>query len=288
MATSPALSDSSAPVEPRVLVVIGQVLGEPWLDIALRGQLQTWVPWAQASGLEIRHSYGKPPGPILRQVDALHENVRWTRWGRKVVPTLDRIWGTPLLKWKQDVALADFGGSDNVGWRQRLPDLYMLQRWKLLGSLRQSLLEDFDFVYFTTASSYVSPEVLMEFASTLPRTRLYAGTRMVDHDTGVTFGSGANRFMSRDVVQMVLAHSSEYRNDVMEDVGLGRLLCELGIEVVPVPSMNVETLEEISELSDSAILENFHFRLKSGRPKNRQDVDLMHALHRRVAQQWGI
>ncbi len=288
MATSPALSDSSAPVEPRVLVVIGQVLGEPWLDIALRGQLQTWVPWAQASGLEIRHSYGKPPGPILRQVDALHENVRWSRWGRKVVPKLDSVWGRPLSRWKQDVSVADFGGIDNVGWKHRLPDLYMFQRWKLLGSFRQSLLEDFDFVYFTTASSYVSPEVLVEFASMLPRTRLYAGTRMVDHDTGLTFGSGANRFMSRDVVQMVVAHSSEYRNDVMEDVGLGRLLCQLGIEVVPVPSTNVQTFAEIDGLSDSAIRENFHFRLKSGTRKNRRDVSLMHALHRRITHQWGM
>jgi len=269
--------------KPSVLIVVGQVLGEPWLDIATRGQLRTWVPEAESHGLRVRHSYGRPPGGVLRRVDALHEWARWTHWGRLWVPRLDAAWGSLLMNWRQDVSVDEFDGPDHVGWRQGLPDVYMFQRWKVLGSLGQSLQEDYDFVYFTTASSYVRPNALVEFASSLPRSRCYAGTKMVDHGTGLVFGSGANRFLSRDVVEMVLSHRDWYRNDVMEDVGLGRVVKNLGMDLIPAPSMNVGSLTELESLGDVAIEEHFHFRLKSGTSQQRNDVELMHALHERLS-----
>ena len=269
--------------EPSVLIIVGQVLGEPWLDIATQGQLRTWVPEAEGRGLRVRHSYGIPPGRVLKRVDALHEWARWTHWGRRVVPRVDAAWGSILMNWRQRVAVNEFVGREHVGWRQSLPDLYMFQRWKVLGSLEQSLREEFDFVYLTTASSYVRPREFVEFASSLPRSRTYAGTEMIDHDTGLVFGSGASRFLSRDVVELVLANRDLYRNDVMEDVGLGRVVKKLGVDLIPAPSINIGSIAELDSLHDDALNEHFHFRLKSGSRERRNDVELMHALHQRLS-----
>jgi len=186
------------------------------------------------------------------------------------------------MNWRQKVSVDDFAGQEKVGWRQSLPDLYMFQRWKVLGSLEQSLNEDFDFVYFTTASSYIRPLRLAEFVSSLPKSQVYAGTPLVDHDSGIAFCSGANRLMSRDVAEQVVANRRLYRNDVMEDVGLGRLLTELGVHLTGAPSLNLDSQESLNLVTSEVLAANFHFRLKSGTQRRRNDVELMHALHARL------
>jgi len=90
--------------------------------------------------------------------------------------------------------------------------------------------------------------------------------------------------MSRDVAEMVVRDRVHYRNDVMEDVGLGNLISGLGVELVDLPSVNIDSLTALNALSSQEIEQNFHFRMTSGTRKNRQDVKLMHALHERVTQ----
>ena len=105
---------------------------------------------------------------------------------------------------------------------------------------------------------------------------------MTDGVSGADFASGASRIMSRDVVANVLRNKVRYRNDVMEDVGLGRLISELGYSLIPWPSVNVDSHAALEALTDEEIRANFHFRMTSGSRKARQDVPLMHALHQRV------
>jgi len=105
---------------------------------------------------------------------------------------------------------------------------------------------------------------------------------MVDHDSGIAFCSGANRLMSRDVVELVVANRRLYANDVMEDVGLGRLLAELGIQIVAAPSLNLDSQQTLNATTDDVLASNFHFRLKSGSRACRNDVELMHTLHDRL------
>ena len=88
--------------------------------------------------------------------------------------------------------------------------------------------------------------------------------------------------LSRDVVEAVIREKQRYRNDVLEDVGLGRLVSEMGISVTPLPSMNVSTVEAVSTLTDTEILTNFHFRTTSSDRKNRNDAEVMRRLHSRV------
>ena len=266
----------------RVMIVIGQVLAEPWLRISLEGQFPTWIPVAEGLGLQIRHSHGRRPGRVLQSADRVHEWLRWHGAGRRVISRLDSWIGKKFLDDIPTASVTEFCGTGGVAWAQDLHDVYALQRWKILGSLTQALKEEFDFVYFTTASSYVRPDRLLQVIESLPRTGLYAGTPHVDAGTGIRFASGANRILSRDVVEMVVSNRLGYRNDVMEDVGLGDLIIRAGTSLVELPSINVGSFEVLRSLDDSEIERNFHFRMTSGTLSNRLDAQLMAALHERV------
>ena len=264
------------------MIVIGQVLVDPWLSISRNGQLGTWLGSELPSGYCVRHSFARRPGPLMRTFDSTHEWLRWRGMGRSLVPRIDAAIGKRWLEHVQSLDATSFAGMGLDAWSQGMPDIYALQRWKVIGSLTMAMREDFDFVYFTTASSYVRPGRLAEFVAELPDAGVYAGTLVEDAISGVEFASGASRIMSRDVAAEVLREKRRYGNDVMEDVGLGRLVGELGYSLIPWPSVNVASTEELNALTDAEIVENFHFRMTSGTPKARQDVPLMHALHRRV------
>jgi len=267
---------------PRIMVVIGQVLSEPWLSITVNGQFPTWLRDAQALGIPVRHSHGRRSGAVTRTLDRGHEWMRWHGRGRSLVPRIDAAIGRPALMWTPIVRVGPFVSPDAVGWRQDLVDVYALQRWKVVGSLTQAMTEDFDLVYFTTASSYVNLRVLASTLSELPRTGLYAGTEHQDAISGTYFASGASRVMSRDVVAAVLENRRGYRNDVMEDVGLGRLISDLGYPLTSLPSINVSSPDALASVTDEQIRQNFHFRMTSGHLGKRQDVPLMLALHERI------
>lgn len=273
------MSDGSSP---RLLIVVGQVLSEPWLSISREGQFSTWIPEAQECGVRVRHSHGNRSGPVVRVFDRWHEWLRWRGVGRSVVPRLDSWAGNFFLDTIPEVSIGQFLEDGHTAWHQNLTDVYACQRWKVVGSLAQALQEDFTHVYFTTASSYVRVSRLVEVVNSLPATRVYAGTRHVDSISGQTFASGANRILSRDVVELVVDQRRRYRNDVMEDVGLGRLISEVGVDLTELPSVNVSSLHELQRLDDAALLSNFHFRMTSGTRRSRQDAHLMKALHSRL------
>ena len=268
----------------RVLIVIGQVLSEPWLSITREGQFPTWLADAHKAGIPVRHSHGNRLGSLGQRLDRWHEAARWHPRGRRIVPALDRLIGSPFYGRVQQVRTTRFIAPESVAWHQDLPDYYALQRWKVIGSMATALAdpEPWDVVYFTTASSYVRLGGLQERIDALPATMAYAGTRHVDAISGAVFASGANRAFSRDLVEAIVANRTDYRNDVMEDVGVGRLAQLLGADLTPWPSMNLDSLEALDRASDAELLAQFHFRLTSGPRENRQDARIMRALHARL------
>jgi len=219
---------------------------------------------------------------FIRLFDHAHEWIRWHGRGRSLVPRMDGWMGRPWLDRKPKVKVGRFLEPEAVGWQQQLVDVYALQRWKIIGSFTQALTEDFTHAYFTTASSYVRIHGLIPVVDELPMSEVYAGTPLTDAISGAHFASGANRIFSRDVIEAVVRERKRYRNDVMEDVGLGRLIHQMGIELTPLATVNVPSVQAVESLTDREILANFHFRTTSGDRHQRQDARVMHALHGRV------
>jgi hypothetical protein len=46
--------------------------------------------------------------------------------------------------------------------------------------------------------------------------------------------------------------------------------------------MDISSLEQLKSIPDKKLLEHYHFRLKSGDLKNRNDIAIMLALHTRL------
>ena len=268
--------------ERKLLIVIGQVLVDPWLGITQAGQFPTWLRDASAHEIAVRHSHGWRSNALLRSMDRAHEWLRWHGRGRSLVPRIDSWMGSYWLERVPRVQVGFFTAPDTVAWQQRLVDIYALQRWKIMGSLTQALTEDFTHLYFTTASSYIRVNKLIAVVEELPLTKVYAGTPFIDAISGTQFASGANRMLSRDVVESVVEAKERYRNDVMEDAGLGRLVHELGIDLMPLSSVNVPSVKNVEELSDAEIVKNFHFRTTGTSLKFRTDAQVMRALHKRL------
>lgn len=266
------------------MIVIGDVLHEPWRSISVDGQMRTWLVNAQENPrIRVRHSHARRLGSIGRWFDTTHEKARWSALGRRWVPEIDDVVGRPLRGLRPRVTVGTWAGSDQVSWAQSMPDMYVLQRWKVVTSITQALAEPgWDFVYFTTASSYVRVRALLERVDALPSSGVFAGTRMVEGTTQEVFASGANRIFSRDVAELVVRHRRSYSNDVMEDVGVSRLAAAFGVSLLPWPSLNLASRDELDATSDQDLLDNHHFRLRSEVAGTRNDVALMHALHDRL------
>lgn len=276
------------PEQPRLLIVVGQVLVDPWMSISLEGQFPTWLRQAAELNVPVRHSHGRRSSSIVQRMDRWHEWLRWHGRGRSLIPRADAALGSRWLDRIPSVTIGNFGNAESVAWQQDLVDVYALQRWKVLGSLSQALTEEFDHVYFTTASSYVRVDRLLEVVNKLPKYGVYAGTRLEDAISGETFASGANRILSRDVAQAVVDNRRRYRNDVMEDVGLGRVVSELGYSLTALPTVNVSDDAALQALPDAELRSNFHYRMTSWLGAKRNDASLMVSLHRRLERLEGV
>ncbi len=268
----------------RVMMFSGHAMQPPWVDIARNGMFQTWLRDPEPYGLQVRHIYGMTMPVGTRWLDRWHEWARWQVRGKHIVPAMDA-----MLSWPWRNALPgyceqrDFMGTGHVAWHVHVPDSYFSLRWKMVGGYNALLQEcDFDLVCMATTSSYVNIAKLLDIVKDYPTTGVYTGSRILDVRSGYSFNSGASRMMSRDVLQLIVDNRSRYTSRHPEDLDLGRMLTDLGVQVQALPSVNIGNREELDRLTDDDLDQSHHFRLTSGSRRQRSDVSLMHALHERI------
>ena len=132
----------------------------------------------------------------------------------------------------------------------------------------------------TTSSSYINTKKLENFVNSLPEKGVYVGSLPYP---GARFVSGSNRILSRDVVEVLYENRMSWKIGTIEDLELGRLIkLHLDINPTTVPIVNIESLEQLENLDHKILYSNYHFRLKSGTLKNRNDVQIMEALHKKL------
>jgi len=140
---------------------------------------------------------------------------------------------------------------------------------------------DFDYIYRTNLSSYVNKERLLKFLEGRPSTSFYSA--VVGHHVGVSYGSGAGYFLSRDLVEEVVSRKEELDTSILDDVAIGKLLNKYFI--TPAPRVDLPcyhtTLQGLISIPEVVCDENdFHFRCKC--ESNRQgDVYAMKEVHKK-------
>jgi hypothetical protein len=261
-----------------VLCAISHGLYEPWISILHDGQEKTWLRDTRPKGLEIVHFHGTPLGKIGIMLDKWHERIRWsTRSKATLLKVLDYLLTLPFMFYQARYSLSKELLMSDRAIHTHFPDCYLTYRWKELALFRFFLNEtSCDYLFLTSSSSYVRVDKLMEYVSTLPSGGVYSGAAPYE---SAEFISGANRILSRDVVEEVVKNQSKFSPVIIEDVALGVLIAKLGFSRSSFPISNISSLDELLEADLETLKSSYHFRLKSGTLENRNDVEIMQRLH---------
>ena len=266
---------------PTVLVAIGHGLYEPWLNILYEGQEKTWLHTVPPVGVSTIHYHGTPVGKIGWKLDRLHEWLRWkNRWFATVLAWLDTVIGFPLIFFIPNVRKSKKLNTSFPALEVRFPDSYQFLRWKSLATLKYFVENtSCDYIFMTTNNSYINFKNLSRIVADLPVNSFYGGAKAYD---GAEFAAGNNRIISRDVAIKFLRNRKNFSLGRIEDAAMGEFAHLLNITYMPLPSLVIESLENLETTSDNELAGHFHIRVKSGTIKSRNDVAIMNRLHARL------
>ena len=262
--------------KPSYVIIVGHALYEPWRSILLDGQLKTWAP---ISNQEIFHSYAVTVNSLIHKLDQKYWELKWHKYFGRIVLLLDLfIFQIPNRRPASTRETKSSYGFNAI--EMEMLDLNVQMNRKSLAVMKYASKMKTDFVIFTTSSSYLNIEKLETVLLTLPRKKLVAG-RLVDHDGG-KFPSGSFRIFTPDLLVAALADLGKYKSWLSEDLAFGKLLPRYSPNYFSVSSIDLESIEEINQLTESDLEQVVHYRVKSGSLQMRNDVALMHSLHDKI------
>jgi hypothetical protein len=265
----------------KVVCAISHGLYEPWLSILRDGQEKTWLKTLRPEGFDVVHFHATPLSSFSKRVDAMHERIRFSKkWKRRMLKKLDLLITSPWMNYQAKYSSSSLLSTQDFALHIHFPGSYLTYRWKELALFHYFLNQtEADYLFITTSSSYIRPGKLMDYIATLPKAGVYAGGLPYKN---AKFVSGSNRILSSDVVALVLENASNFSTTVLEDVALGSLINDLGVDRIFIPLINLASLGELNCTSDNVLTENYHFRLTSGPLGKRGDVEIMIELHKRA------
>lgn len=263
------------------VVLVKHGLYEPWLSIAKSGQGETWLSEDIPNGMLLIHYYGIPCRSLGIKLDQFHEWLRWHGvFTCRIQRVVDIFFSAPFKRWVPKVQDSSFLKIPGKEIQCQVFDTYFTLKWKQLAAYKYILHNfDFKFLYETNGSSYVQLKFLSKYLRTLPKIGLYGGTLAWEK---AEFISGSSRITSRDVLEKIYSARSGWDASLLEDVAFGKLCKKLGISIIPAKSIVVEKVDDVRKLESTEIKNNFHFRTKSGTTQERNDVQLMKAIHKQV------
>lgn len=266
---------------PKILVAVGHGYYSPWIEIALKGQNETWLAGELPSNIEILHYHGSPLGKTGLWLDRFHERVRWSnRFGYALLRLFDSVVTFPFLAIIPPSSTSKLLFLKHKTIHVRWPDSYLTFRWKAKGMFRFILDNyDFDFLFMTTSSSLIRLDELSKLLSKKNPNRFFGGASAY---SGANFAAGSNRVLSRDLVQTLLSNPFDYLPFPIEDLSMSKSLLRNGVELVRLPHLDINSLESLQLVTDVELMNHYHFRVKSGALDNRNDVVIMKALHKRL------
>lgn len=262
---------------PTILVLVLSIEREPYLSIERSGQQATWAsPEAVPAGCSMVWYVGAEGLYRLlgRVVGRLALSRPTQRLGKSLLARLSR---------RSAGAGAELRGDRLY---TRVPDAHKFTLPKLISALRWATapgMPRFDYIYRTNSSSYVVLPRLQETAAALPGAACYAGFIGDYPERQCRYVSGSGMLLSWDVAVRAAGTLDGWDWNELDDVALGLFLgAGCGIDLLPLPRTDTETLADVEALSDAELREAFHFRCKSF-DEPRDDAAIMRAIHARLS-----
>lgn len=261
----------------QIVVGVSQIDLEPWKTICNSGQKPTWMS-SFPKEIQLINLYGRKPNAILKKIDETHEFLRLRPWGNGITNRLDFLISQALRL--RNIPNWEMTSEGNyLRMDAKVSSTYVTQVIREF-SLFSYFLESTNakFLYMTNTSSYVNLENLLNLSKNFASHSLQGGS-IVKFDK-FNFYSGANRLFSRDVVKELVENFKNIDYRLLNDVAIGKILSSFKLNHSDIPSMTFSSLDEISKSDKQQIRDSVHFRLKSGTLQDRNDVNLMNAVHK--------
>jgi hypothetical protein len=267
--------------ERRVLISVAHSLKEPWQSIFREGSQATWLTTSMPSEFQLIHFHGLRLSMFWDKWDALHEKIRWkNRWVAAPLRWFDQVVAFPFLGIIPSLTPSNELGTPGLCFEINCKDTYQFLRWKDIAILHYFVNRtSADYLFMTTNNSYVNFAELNNLVKSLPADAFYGGVVAYE---GAKFAAGNNRFLSRDVAQSILGSKWKFPAGDIEDVAMGKIVTKLGFSFTPLKSLVLQSIHDLDIASDEELINNFHFRVKSGLITSRNDVSIMLKLHSRL------
>lgn len=254
----------------RTAVLIADSFGSPFSE--LKAEVQTLI-WSPISNVDIYYMRGFRPNKFSEFQNQMSEKMRYS----KLWP-IQRATDNLLLSKKSiNIPTASFANHDiKVEVNEGLRNLGL----KSLSAYKALMDFGYEIVYKTTLSSIVQPKLFQEAVENIPsNTPHYTGT--VIHFGEKPFISGANLFLNRKAIEILLRKRTYWQHGLLDDVAIGRLLrgylSDTGLN-----SINIESLEQVEKLTKKEITRTMHFRCKSSKtPRN--DVEIIKLMNSKMS-----
>jgi hypothetical protein len=127
----------------------------------------------------------------------------------------------------------------------------------------------------TNLSSFFILENLLKTCYKLPDTNLYAG--IIGNHSNILFASGAGYWMSKDIVEKIIANKNNIDYNTLDDVAIGKLLSS--IRITPLPRYDLDKNIFYNDDKKSSILNeiiaNNHYHIRVKNTDNNINIDIM-------------
>lgn len=159
----------------------------------------------------------------------------------------------------------------------KITDEYYRMAGKFQEALKFTQDWEYDYIFRSNSSSYISKPALVEFAKTLPIEKLYAGWTIVDsEDHGRLAVSGAGIWLSRDTAE-ILRNEIDENFEMEEDVYCSRILRKNGITAI-----DDKSRYDVNSDHDYIPLDRYHYRFKGPTGNRLIDAHNMVMLHKKI------
>ena len=278
--------------KPKVLIAIQHSNESPWKKIKSESINSGWLSEKLPAEIEVVFFEGKPRGKCLIAFDRFHESFRFkaTRF-RLLIDILLEAFDNlcTFLFFRNRVTQWNVMSSDKDSIKDiqiHMPDVLMFSIWKQISLFTYFLEEsEADFLFSTNTSNFLLPRSLLNVAEKLPEMNCYAGSvyRGTIFDPSQTFVSGANRFLSRDLVLQAVTLVKNIKCHLLEDVALGDFFInQLGVSPIDLPTLNLSSLHELSKTSNEKLLTLHQVRIKCEQDREVNDLNIFRELSSRI------
>jgi hypothetical protein len=255
------------------------------VDIAKAGQLETWLKPELPENVKHISAFGLPLAEWLMKMDQYWWNLRRKSYIGLFVTALDRFFANICFHIAPKITHVAYLESKYSAIKVHLPDFFWWQNWKLIWVYKEVLKFEFDYVLVVNNSSYVNVNKLVEYCRQLNGAEIYGGPILQTRN--ITFVSGSSRLLSRNVIEKIFNNRNIFDLWRVEDVQFGKVAKTLGFSPTNIESTVISSTKFLNQLTDQDLNKSYHFRVKSGPLKARQDVLIMQSLHNRLSRGCG-